>query len=132
MRRMIRARMKRACTPLRLVVVRKRVWLPFTITGVPVEPDIGMYRHSVVGQHALVNALPHGGCDRLRCCRIHEKKSWLEHQHKPWTEISAAALLVGGRGSNHEHLATFKRELPKRVVGCPVRDLVSVVVMKKL
>ena len=30
-----------------------------------VKSDIGMHRHSVAGQHALVNPLPDGGCDRL-------------------------------------------------------------------
>jgi predicted SnoaL-like aldol condensation-catalyzing enzyme len=32
--------------------------LPFTVGVVPVEAYVGMYRHSVVGQHALVNASP--------------------------------------------------------------------------
>jgi hypothetical protein len=69
---------------------------------------------------------------RLRCCRINEKRSGLEHEHGAWAEISATAVPVGGRRSDHEHLATLKCEFPQRVVGCPVCGWIAVVVMKEL
>ena len=129
---MIRARLEWAGASLRLVVVRKRVLLPFTVTDVPIEPYVGVYRHSVIGHHALMNALPDGGCDRLRCCWINEKDSGLEDQHYAWTEISATAVLVGGRRSDHKHLATLKCELPQGVVGRSVGCRIAVVVMQEL
>ena len=127
-----RAGMERADACLRLVVVRKGVLLPFTVAVVPVEAYVGMYRHSVVGQHALVNALPNGRRDRLRCCRIDEERSGLEYKHDAWAKISATAVLVRGRRSDNEHLATFKGELPKRVIGCSAGGRIGVVVMKEL
>src|SRR5580700_1998027 len=73
--KLFRARVKWAAAGFRLVVVRKRVLLPFTVTGISVEAYVGMNRHSVIGHHALMNALADGGCDRLRGCRINEKSS---------------------------------------------------------
>jgi hypothetical protein len=94
--RPIRARMEWAGAPLRFVVVRERILLPFAVAVVSIESYVGMYRHSVIGQHALVNALPDGRCDRLRGGRIDEKRPGLKDEHHSWTEISAPAALIGG------------------------------------
>ena len=63
---------------------------------VSVESYVGMYCHSIIGQHALVNALPDGRCDRLRGGRIDKKRPGLEDEHHSSTEISATAALIGG------------------------------------
>ena len=78
------------------VVVGKRILLPFAVAMVSVESYVGMYCHSIIGQHALVNALPDGRCDRLRGGRIDEKKPGLEDEHHSRTQISATAALIGG------------------------------------
>jgi hypothetical protein len=92
----IRARMEWAGARLWFVVVGKRILLPFAVAMASIESYVGMYRHSVIGQHALMNALPDRRCDRLRGGRIDEKRPGLEDEHHSWTEISAPAVLIGG------------------------------------
>ena len=126
------AGMEWADAGLRLVVVGQCVLLPFAVVRVSVEPYVGMNRYSIIGQGALVDALPDRCCNRLRCCRVKEKRPGLKNEHDAWTKISAATVLIGGRRSDHEHLAALKCELPKGIIGGPVCDRIAIVLMKEL
>ena len=62
----------------RRIVIGQSILLPFAIVDVAVEPDVGMDRHAVVGEHALVDALADVRGNWLRCRRVDEKGTGLK------------------------------------------------------
>ena len=50
----------------RCIVIGQSILLPFAVVDVAVEPDVGMDRHPVVDEHALVDALADVRGDWLR------------------------------------------------------------------
>ena len=88
---LFRTRMERTNTGFRFVIVRKRVLFPLTIHRISIKSNIGMDRHSVIVQHAFVNAFPDRDRNGLGSSRIDKKSSRLKYQDDARTEIPQAA-----------------------------------------
>ena len=102
------ARVEWAGPSFRLIIVGERVLLPLAVGRIPIESDIGMNGHAIIGEHALVDALSDSRCDRLRRCRVDKQCPGLEDQRDSGAEIPAAAKPVGGRSADHEHFAALE------------------------